>query len=78
MHLALHAQDGALLSQNFYWRAASDAGYRALDDLAPAQVTLSARSTAGTHVANGRTIEVLLKNTSEVAALNTKLTVLNA
>ncbi|HUY80614.1 MAG TPA: hypothetical protein VMU92_02720 [Acidobacteriaceae bacterium] len=26
VHLALHARSGKLLSENFYWRAASDAG----------------------------------------------------
>jgi hypothetical protein len=73
VHLALHAQDGALLSQNFYWRAASDAGYRALDTMAPAHVTLSAHQISATELANGRRIEVRLKNTSTVAALNAKL-----
>lgn len=73
VHLALHASDGALLSQNFYWRAASDAGYRALNELAPAHVTLSARFVSSSELANGRRIEVQIKNTSSVAALNTKL-----
>jgi hypothetical protein len=73
VHLALHAQDGALLSQNFYWRAASDAGYRALNQLPPAHVTLSAHHISTTEFANRRRLEVQLKNTSTVAALNTKL-----
>jgi beta-galactosidase/beta-glucuronidase len=73
VHLALHAQDGTLLSQNFYWRAASDAGYRALNTLAPAHVTLTASETAGAASANGRRLEVHLKNASPTAALNTKL-----
>ncbi|MGC2163074.1 MAG: LamG-like jellyroll fold domain-containing protein [Silvibacterium sp.] len=73
VHLALHAQSGALLSQNFYWRAASDAGYLALDTMAPAHVTLSAHQVSGAELANGRRIEVQLKDTSAVAALNTKL-----
>jgi hypothetical protein len=73
VHLALHAQDGALLSQNFYWRAASDAGYRALNQLPPAHVTLSAHHISTAKFANGRRLEVQLKNTSIVAALNTKL-----
>ncbi|TCK75316.1 glycosyl hydrolase 2 galactose-binding domain-containing protein [Acidipila rosea] len=78
VHLALHAEDGALLSQNFYWRAASDAGYRALNDLAPAHVTLSAHSVSGVEPEHGRRIEVQLKNTSAVAALNTKLVTMSA
>jgi hypothetical protein len=76
VHLALHGQDGALLSQNFYWRAASDAGYRALDSLAAAHVTVSAREI--TRKDGARSLEVQLKNTSAVAALNTKLVTVNA
>jgi hypothetical protein len=74
VHLALHSHDGALLSENLYWRAASDAGYRALDTLAQADVTLAAEEASG----NTRSIRVYLKNTSAVAALNTKLTVVHA
>ena len=73
VHLALYASDGKLLSQNFYWRAASDAGYRALNELAPAHVTLSAHFASSSELANGRRIAVQIKNTSTVAALNTKL-----
>jgi Glycosyl hydrolase 2 galactose-binding domain-like/Exo-beta-D-glucosaminidase Ig-fold domain/Concanavalin A-like lectin/glucanases superfamily/Glycosyl hydrolases family 2/Glycosyl hydrolases family 2, TIM barrel domain len=72
-HLELHAQSGALLSENFYWRAASDAGYRALDKLPPAHVTLSARLASGAEAANEQRVEVQIRNTSTVAALNTKL-----
>ncbi len=78
VHLALHAQDGALLSQNFYWRAASDAGYRALDKMAAARVTISAHPIDNAGDAGGRRLEVKLKNTSAVAALNTKLVTINA
>jgi hypothetical protein len=73
VHLALHAQDGALLSQNFYWRAASDAGYRALNGLPLAHVTLSAHPVSGGGHENGNKLAVELRNTSAVAALNTKL-----
>lgn len=68
--LALHAQDGSRLSENFYWRAASDAGYRALNGLAQARVVLAARRAAS---GSARRVEVEIKNTSTVAALNTKL-----
>jgi hypothetical protein len=78
VHLALYAQVGALLSQNFYWRAASDAGYRALNELAPAQVALSAHRASATEPANGQRLEVQLRNTSSVAALNTKLVTINS
>jgi hypothetical protein len=75
VHLALHGRDGALLSQNLYWRAASDAGYRALNSLANANVTLTAEEASADTAQPGRSVVVHLKNTSTVAALNTKLTV---
>ena len=77
VHLALRAQSGALLSENFYWRAATDAGYRALDSMAPAHVTLSAKLVSGA-ATNEQRVEVDLKNMSTVAALNTKLVMLDA
>ncbi len=84
VHLALHGRDGTLLSQNLYWRAASDAGYRALNTLASADVALEAEEAPAVAgpvgyppaVPLGRSFEVHLKNSSSVAALNTKLTVL--
>ncbi|RRA50166.1 glycoside hydrolase family 2 [Acidipila sp. EB88] len=76
VHLALHASDGKLLSENLYWRAASDQGYRALDALAPARVTLTARDLPHSDAPGTRRLEVLLHNTSTVAALNTKLVTL--
>jgi len=75
VHLALRARDGALLSQNLYWRAAADPGYRALDSLAPARVTLAARPVQSG--GKGRKIEVTLKNTSPGFALNAKLVASN-
>jgi len=72
VHLALHGPDGKLISENLYWRAASDAGYRALTTLARADVALTAEESPATA---GRSIQVHLENTSAVAALNTKLTV---
>ena len=78
VHLALHGQNGALLSQNFYWRAASDAGYRALDRLAPAHVALSAHRVDRAGATNQRSLEVNLKNTSAAFALNAKLVTSNA
>ncbi|HEY5213592.1 MAG TPA: glycoside hydrolase family 2 TIM barrel-domain containing protein, partial [Acidobacteriaceae bacterium] len=78
VHLALHGQDGALLSQNFYWRAASDAGYRALDGLAPAHVSISAHRAQPAQAAKEQRLEVKLKNTSATFALNAKLVTSNA
>jgi hypothetical protein len=71
VHLALHGPDGTLLSQNLYWRAASDSGYRALNSLAASALTLTAGESSA---AQGRAIKVHLKNTSSVPALNSKLT----
>jgi len=73
VHLALHDREGALLSENLYWRAASDAGYRALTTLASARVAVAVATKAA---AVGDQLVVHLKNTSAIAALNTKLTTL--
>jgi hypothetical protein len=67
VHLAMRSRAGELLSENLYWRAASDAGYRKLNEMAAAQVEVSARGV------DGRRIEVRLKNAGTVAALNVKL-----
>jgi Glycosyl hydrolase 2 galactose-binding domain-like/Exo-beta-D-glucosaminidase Ig-fold domain/Concanavalin A-like lectin/glucanases superfamily/Glycosyl hydrolases family 2/Glycosyl hydrolases family 2, TIM barrel domain len=73
--LNLRNASGELLSQNLYWLAAEDASYRALDRLAPAQLATNANATrdGGT-----TTVHVQLKNTGTDAALQTKLTLLNA
>jgi hypothetical protein len=72
--LALRGGDGKVVSENLYWRAASDAGYRALDGMAKADVAVTAEA-AG---AAGRAIVVRLKNGGSVAALQVKLTVVDA
>jgi hypothetical protein len=72
VRLELHSADGQLVSDNFYWRAANDAGYRALDRLAPVTVTATAE-TAGKDE-----LRVDLRNTGQVAALQNKLTLLHA
>ncbi len=77
VHLAVHAPTGELLSENLYWRAASDAGYRALNTLAPAQIRLSALHTSVAKPGERR-VEVHVKNTSPVAALATKLVTIRA
>ncbi len=76
--LSLAAANGDLLSQNLYWRAATDAGYRALNTLPQARVTLSARQLTEA-AANGEyKIEVKLQNASTAPALNTKLVTLES
>jgi Exo-beta-D-glucosaminidase Ig-fold domain/Glycosyl hydrolases family 2, TIM barrel domain len=72
--LALRSARGQVLSQNLYWLAAEVASYRALDQLAPAELSTSAVSSrAGDTV----TVHVQLKNTGNDAAIETKLTLLN-
>ena len=71
VRLELRTADAQLVSDNFYWRAASDAGYRGLDRLAPATVGITAEATGG-----GVTVQ--MRNTGQVAALANKLTLLRA
>jgi Exo-beta-D-glucosaminidase Ig-fold domain/Concanavalin A-like lectin/glucanases superfamily/Glycosyl hydrolases family 2/Glycosyl hydrolases family 2, sugar binding domain/Glycosyl hydrolases family 2, TIM barrel domain len=81
VRLKLQGQKGELLSENFYWRAASDAGYRALDRLGSATVTITARlepESSDKYRTAERRIKIRLKNTGTVAALNTKLVTVDA
>jgi hypothetical protein len=75
--LALRGGDGKVVSENLYWRAASDAGYRALDGMAKADVAVTAEA-AGSAGSEGKAIVVRLKNGGSVAALQVKLTVVDA
>ncbi len=68
VRLELHGADGQLVSDNFYWRAAHDAGYRALDRMGPATVT------ATVEAAERNEIRVELRNTGQTAALENKVT----
>ena len=72
VRLELRGADGQLVSDNFYWRAAHDAGYRALDRLAPATVVATVAA------ANKDEVQVTLRNAGQVAALENKLTLLRA
>ena len=73
--LDLRNTAGELVSQNLYWLAAESAAYRALDRLVPAEILTAAISTA---TGDNVTIHVQLKNMGSDAALQTKLTLLNA
>ncbi|MGB6112654.1 MAG: LamG-like jellyroll fold domain-containing protein [Acidobacteriaceae bacterium] len=75
VRLVLHAGEGQELSQNFYWRADSDAGYRALNQLAPAKISVTAhlQGAAANSTSGDHQIAVDLKNTGDVVALSTKL-----
>jgi hypothetical protein len=73
VQLSLRSAEGALLSENLYWRAATDAGYGKLTQMAPAQLVASARSLPLADQSGNRRLEVRLKNAGPVAALNVKL-----
>jgi hypothetical protein len=71
VRLELRGSDRQLISDNFYWRAAHEAAYRALERLAAAAVNATATEDKGE-------IRVDLRNTGPVAALGNKLTLLRA
>jgi len=74
--LELKAQDGKLISQNFYWLADKEEDYRDLDNLPQAEIAATARLAKPE---NGEDhIVVDLKNNGSAAALENKLTLLNA
>lgn len=75
VRLEAHGRGGALLSTNFYWQAATDAQFQALNGLAA--VTLDATATTRTDGVETVT-SVTLRNASKTPAIETKLTVVNA
>jgi hypothetical protein len=79
VRLALHGQGGRIVSQNFYWRADSDAGYRALNQLTPVAISVTAHVDHGDsdNTSEEQRIRVDLKNSGNVVALNTKLGLFN-
>jgi hypothetical protein len=77
VQLMLRGKDGQVLSQNFYWRADSDAGYRSLNQLTPAKLAVTAH--LGEERNTGvRQVQVDLKNVGGGVALNGKLGVFDA
>lgn len=72
VRVALRSSEGTLLSRNVYWRAADDAGYRALNAMQQVHVSVSAHPVAGGNEHMQRYL-VELKNDARVPALNTKL-----
>jgi Exo-beta-D-glucosaminidase Ig-fold domain/Glycosyl hydrolases family 2/Concanavalin A-like lectin/glucanases superfamily/Glycosyl hydrolases family 2, sugar binding domain/Glycosyl hydrolases family 2, TIM barrel domain len=69
--LELRDSAGVVVSENLYWLGASSAAYRKLGRLGAATVTATARAEKGRVVLS-------LKNTGNVAAIETKLTLLLA
>ncbi len=66
---------GRVVSTNLYWESKDEASQRRLDALAPQPVSISARATAN---ANERVVVVTLVNRGKQAALNAKLTLVDA
>ena len=69
--LQLRDESGQLASENFYWLGGSSASYRKLNRMGDASLSAMARAEPGR-------IAVWLHNTANVAALATKLTLLQA
>jgi hypothetical protein len=75
VNLELRNSAGEVVSRNFYWLGADNASYRRLNRLPATSLTAMAKSTRV-----GEIIRVLveLRNTGTAAALESKLTLLNA
>ncbi len=74
VRLELLDAQGALRSQNTYWRAAKDAGFRAMDAMQPASVSVEAQLLPRAANDTGdRTVQVRLRNIATVPALEAKL-----
>jgi hypothetical protein len=71
----LRRADGTVASRNVYWRAADDAGLRALNSLAPVDLAITVTSAAAG--ADQRAVSVTLRNPSPTPALATKLTLVD-
>jgi len=70
--LEARSASGQLLSDNLYWLAATSAAYRQLNHLPPANLAVTAS------VAGSGKIRVRLQNNGTMAALQNKLTLVNA
>lgn len=69
-------RDGARLSENFYWQAATPGDLKALTAMAQATLRARGRETAGTD--SERELAIELENASAVPALQAKLTLFDA
>ncbi len=76
VNLELKNDSGEILSRNFYWLGAENRSYRSLNRLAAA--TLSATAKTGAKAGDSIHLQVELRNTGSVVALQNKLTLLNA
>ncbi len=78
VRLELKDASGKLLSDNFYWQAATHAGYRRLETMAPATLTTGATTAAPGSSATERQVQVTLRNSGASVAIQTKLTLQDA
>jgi beta-galactosidase/beta-glucuronidase len=75
VNLELTNDAGEILSRNFYWLGAQNSSYRRLNRLAAATLSATAKSTTA---GNTVRLQIELRNTGNVVALQNKLTLLNA
>ena len=77
VNLQLKNPAGEVVSRNLYWLGAQNSSYRRLNRLAPASLTVTAKS-ARTGDGDKVRVQVELRNSGNVVSLETKLTLLNA
>ena len=75
VNLVLKNDAGEIVSRNLYWLGAQNSSYRRLNRLVPATLSTTAKSTTA---GNTVRMEIDLRNTGNVVALQNKLTLLNA
>jgi beta-galactosidase/beta-glucuronidase len=73
--LELHDSAGKLVSDNFYWMGGTSADYRKLNKLGEAQIKTTVRTAANR---DEEQVKVVLENTGSTAAIELKLTLLDA
>jgi beta-galactosidase/beta-glucuronidase len=73
--LSLQDSSGTTLSENVYWQARDEAGYRRLNSLSPQAVAIRAEAHGA---GDGRRIDVTLVNRGSAPVLNAKVTMLDA
>lgn len=75
VRLEMKDNTGRLLSRNLYWLAGQEKDYRAMNNMAPAEILMSSRMR---HEGAESVIDLTLRNTGGVAALAIKATLFDA
>ena len=78
VRLELKDAGGRLLSDNFYWQAATHTGYKRLETMAPATVAAAASQGAPGAKKAERQVQVTLRNSGGSVAIQNKLTLEDA